>query len=51
MLIPVLGVFSGAWALNENVGLYDLGALLLILLSMAVVLLPKRQDKTVTPAE
>lgn len=51
MLIPVLGVFSGAWALNERVGIYDLGALVLILLSMGVVLLPKRQTKTATPAE
>lgn len=51
MLIPVLGVFSGAWALNEKVGAYDLGALVLILLSMGVVLLPKRGVKTTTPAE
>ena len=51
MLIPALGVFSGAWSLNERVGIYDLGALVLILLSMGVVLLPKRQTKTATPAE
>lgn len=42
MLIPILGVFSGAWALNESIGPYDLGALLLILLSMGAVLLKKR---------
>ncbi|WVN42288.1 DMT family transporter [beta proteobacterium MWH-UniP1] len=51
MLIPVLGVFSGAWALNEKVGVYDLGALVLILLSMGVVLFPKRQAKPAVPAE
>lgn len=42
MLIPILGVFSGAWALSEPIGPYDIGALLLILLSMAAVLLKKR---------
>jgi drug/metabolite transporter (DMT)-like permease len=42
MLIPALGVFSGAWWLNESVGPYDFGALILILLSMAAVLLPKK---------
>ncbi len=42
MLIPILGVFSGAWALNETIGPYDLGALVLILLSMGAVLLKKR---------
>lgn len=44
MLIPVLGVFSGALALNEKIGAYDIGALLLILIAMAVVLLPKRKS-------
>jgi drug/metabolite transporter (DMT)-like permease len=42
MLIPILGVFSGAWALNETIGPYDIGALILILLSMSAVLLRKR---------
>ncbi len=42
MLIPPLGVFSGAWSLGETVGPFDLAALALILLSMAVVLLPRR---------
>lgn len=41
MLIPPLGVFSGAWALNERVGIYDITALGLILAAMAVVLMPK----------
>lgn len=42
MLIPPLGVFSGAWALNERVGAYDITALALILAAMAVVLMRKR---------
>ena len=42
MLIPVLGVFSGSWALDETVGPYDLGALILIIIAMLVVLLPER---------
>ena len=42
MLIPILGVFSGAWALNETIGPYDVGALILILLSMGAVLMKKR---------
>ncbi len=46
MLIPILGVFSGAWALNETIGPNDMGALVLILLSMAAVLLKKRPDST-----
>jgi drug/metabolite transporter (DMT)-like permease len=44
MLIPVLGVFSGAWALNETIGPYDISALILILIAMAVVLLPRRKS-------
>ena len=43
MLIPPLGVFTGAWALNETIGPFDIAALVLILLSMAVVLLPQRR--------
>jgi drug/metabolite transporter (DMT)-like permease len=42
MLIPILGVFSGAVALNESIGPYDIGALILILMSMGAVLLKKR---------
>ena len=44
MLIPVLGVFSGAWALNETIGVYDISALALILIAMAVVLLPQKKS-------
>jgi len=43
MLIPVLGVFSGAWALDEAIGPYDISALILILIAMAVVFLPRRK--------
>jgi drug/metabolite transporter (DMT)-like permease len=39
MLIPPIGVFSGAIAIGEPIGPYDLTALALILISMAVVLL------------
>jgi hypothetical protein len=35
-------VFSGSWALDETVGPYDLGALILIVIAMLVVLLPER---------
>jgi drug/metabolite transporter (DMT)-like permease len=40
MLIPPIGVFTGAATLNEGIGIYDLSALILILVSMAVVLVP-----------
>ncbi len=40
MLIPPIGVFTGAATLNEGIGIYDLLALFLILVSMAVVLVP-----------
>lgn len=39
MLIPVLGVFSGAWLLNETLHWQDFAAMLLILLAMSTVLL------------
>lgn len=39
MLIPVLGVFSGAWLLNEMLHWQDYAAMLLILLAMSTVLL------------
>ena len=45
MLIPPIGVFTGAWALNETIGPFDIAALVLILLSMAVVLLPRRRTE------
>lgn len=51
MLIPVVGVFTGAWALGETIGPYDIGALALILMAMAVVLLPKREPKPGTGTE
>ena len=46
MLIPIVGVSSGAWALNETLGVYDITALGLIVLAMSIVLLPytKKQD-------
>lgn len=42
MMIPVLGVFSGAWILNETPHWQDYAAILLILAAMSSVLL-KRQ--------
>ncbi|MDF3035941.1 MAG: EamA family transporter [Paucimonas sp.] len=44
MMIPVVGVFSGAWLLNEVPHWQDYGAMVLILISMSTVLL-KRQEK------
>jgi drug/metabolite transporter (DMT)-like permease len=42
MLIPVLGVFSGMWMLDEQPQWQDYVALALILLSLLTVLLPAR---------
>ena len=42
MFIPVLGVFSGAWALNEVLHWQDWAAVGLMLLSIASVLWPAR---------
>lgn len=39
MMIPVVGVFSGAWILNETPHWQDYGAMLLILAAMSTVLL------------
>lgn len=51
MLIPVLGVFSGSWMLGEVIGAGDITALVLILLSMAAVLLPKKKSSKALPPE
>jgi drug/metabolite transporter (DMT)-like permease len=40
MMIPVLGVFSGAWWLGEPLGWPELSALGLILVAIATVVLP-----------
>lgn len=42
MLIPVLGVFSGAWWLGETLHWQDWAAVMLIMVSIASVLLPSR---------
>ncbi len=42
MLIPVLGVFSGAWMLGEQLGWQDYAAIVLTSISIASVLLPAR---------
>jgi drug/metabolite transporter (DMT)-like permease len=39
MMIPVVGVFSGAWMLHETPHWQDYGAMLLILAAMSTVLL------------
>ena len=41
MLIPVIGVFSGAWALNEALYWQDCAAIALVCASMAVLLIKK----------
>jgi drug/metabolite transporter (DMT)-like permease len=40
MLVPVIGLLSSAWLLNEAFTTFDIVALLLIVLAMAIVLLP-----------
>jgi drug/metabolite transporter (DMT)-like permease len=42
MLIPVLGVFSGAWWLNEQLHWQDGAAIALVLVAIASVMLPSR---------
>lgn len=42
MLIPILGVFSGAWALNEILHWQDLAAMGLMVVSIASVLWPSK---------
>jgi drug/metabolite transporter (DMT)-like permease len=42
MMIPVVGVFSGAWILNESPHWQDYAAILLILVAMSAVLLKPR---------
>lgn len=46
MLIPVLGVFSGAWILGETPHWQDYAAIALILGSMSTVLFKSREPKT-----
>jgi drug/metabolite transporter (DMT)-like permease len=43
MMIPVLGVFSGAWLLGETPHWQDYAAMTLILMAMSTVLLKPRQ--------
>lgn len=45
MLIPVLGIVSGAWWLGERLHWQDGAAITLILLSIAAVLLPARRPR------
>lgn len=42
MFIPVLGVFSGAWLLGEQLHVQDFAAVALIVLAIAAVLFPGR---------
>ena len=42
MMIPVLGVFGGAWWLGEVLHWQDWAAVLLMVLAIASVLLPTR---------
>jgi drug/metabolite transporter (DMT)-like permease len=43
MLIPVLGVVSGAWWLNEQLHWQDGAAIVLVIVAIAMVLLPARR--------
>lgn len=43
MMIPVLGVFSGAWALGERLHWQDFVAVALLVSAIAAVLLPQRR--------
>jgi len=44
MMIPVVGVFSGAWILGETPHWQDYGAMVLILIAMATVLLKPKNS-------
>ena len=44
MMIPVVGVFSGAWILNETPHWQDYSAMVLILIAMATVLLKPKNS-------
>jgi drug/metabolite transporter (DMT)-like permease len=39
LLIPVIGVLSSSWMLNESVGFHEITALVLVLISLALVML------------
>jgi len=43
MMIPILGVFSGAWALNEQLHWQDWAAMGLMIVSIASVLWPNER--------
>ena len=43
LMIPVLGVFSGMVLLNEQPGIYEFSALLLVVIAVFFVVIPKRQ--------
>jgi drug/metabolite transporter (DMT)-like permease len=45
MMIPILGVFSGAWALNEILHWQDWAAMALMVVSIASVLWPSQPAK------
>ena len=51
MMIPVLGVVSGAWWLGEQLHWQDGAAIVLVLVAIAAVLLPARRvTQPVEPA-
>jgi len=50
MLIPVLGVLSGAWWLGEVLHWQDFAAIVLMLVAIASVLLPARPAQPADPA-
>ena len=50
MLIPVVGVFSGAWALGEVLHWQDWAAVVLMVVSIAAVLWPRKPAPTASTA-
>ena len=50
MFIPVLGVFSGAWALGEVLHWQDWAAIALVVVAIASVLLPSRSARAASAA-
>ena len=44
MLVPVVGVFGGAWSLGEEIAREDILALGFILIAMALVLSPRKKS-------
>jgi drug/metabolite transporter (DMT)-like permease len=51
LMVPVVGVFSGALVLGETPRWTDYTALVLVVGSLATVLIPAKRPAALTPAE